>query len=76
MGDSVSRPEIDTECVLARWDAPNERTVEFYSGAVGGYITIKALPDGQVLVSLFRLDDKVRVRVEEGHLAPPDTQKP
>jgi hypothetical protein len=72
----VSRPEIDSECVLARWNAENERTVELYGGAVGGYITLRALPDGQVLVTLFRLHDKVCVRMEEGHLAPPDMDSP
>jgi hypothetical protein len=72
----VSRPDIDTECVLARWDAEHERTVEFYAGAVGGYIMLRVLPDGQVLVTLFRLHEKVRVRVEEGHLEPSDTDTP
>jgi hypothetical protein len=62
--------------VLARGDAENERTAEFYVGAVVGYITLRALPDGQVLVTLFRLDDKVGVRVEEGRLALPDTDTP
>jgi len=39
-------------------------------------ITLRALPEGDVLVTLFRLHDKVRVRVEEGHLAPPETDNP
>jgi hypothetical protein len=72
----VSRPGIDTDSVLACWDAENVRTVELYAGAVGGYITLRALPEGDVLVTLFRLHDKVRVRVEEGHLAPPETDNP
>jgi hypothetical protein len=64
----MSRPVIDTQCVLAHWDGEDEQTAEFSAGGVGGYITVHEMPGGEVLVTLFRLHPKVRVRVQQGHL--------
>lgn len=53
------KPRVITKCVANAYAGPNERIVEFD----GGLISFGAGANGEITVSLYRLDTNVRVVV-------------
>ena len=65
------RIKVDTTPVADHYVQQDiERVVEFSDPAtqLGGLISFRRTPEGELLVSLYRLDKGVAVTVEEGHL--------
>lgn len=61
----MSKPRVKTRCVANGYAADNERIVEFGVGrdGTGGLIALRHLPDGTLLVDLYRMTGKIDVRV-------------
>lgn len=55
----MKKPSVKTKCVANSYSAPNERIIEFD----GGLIAFRNLPNDVLLVSLYRLDNRVQVSV-------------
>ena len=63
---TTRKPSVLIKCVANNYAAPNERIVEFD----GGLIRFVNADDGMLYVSLYRLDNNVRVYVDKTNLVP------
>ena len=64
----MRKPRVLTKCVANAYTSNAERIVEFSNGArdetyKGGLIAFRNLPDGTLLINLYRMDKGVTVRV-------------
>lgn len=63
----MRKPKVTVNCVANAHSAPNERIVEFSDPlGNGGLISLRYMPDGTLLVDVYRVSDNVRVIVPEG----------
>ena len=67
----MARPTVNANPVANAYaDKRRERISEFSAPDGGGLISIRAMDDGTTLVSLYRLDDNVRVSAAPGVVLP------
>lgn len=56
------RPVINHQCVASRYARPDEKIIEFEHPQGGGLISIQAMEDGTIAVSVYSCDSSVLVR--------------
>lgn len=65
----MARPTVNTSCIANKYaNRHDERIIEFNDGTpggAGGLISFKRLEDGSLSVSLYHLDEGVKVHVSE-----------
>lgn len=76
----MAKPKVIVKCVADSYSAANEKIVEFSNGIrsaetlKGGLIALRNLPDGTLLVNVYRLDPGVEVRVSQNTETPPSAE--
>ena len=66
----TKRPTIKSPCVADRHHADGERIAEFSApNGKGGLISLRQMDDGQLVISLYRLDAGVIVHCNPIHFA-------
>ena len=59
----MAKPRVNIRCVANQYAGPSERIVEFGGeNGAGGLISLRNMPDGKLVVELYRCDDTVEVR--------------
>lgn len=64
----MSKPKVTTNPVANTYTGDRERIIEYSirhpsRGSIGGLIALREMPDGTLLVNLYRHDPEVDIRV-------------
>lgn len=58
----MAKPTVTLRCPANQHAGPNERIIEFSSANGGGLISFRDMPDGGLVVDVYRCDASVEVR--------------
>lgn len=61
----MTKPKVTTNPVANQYTDSRERIIEYSHKGLGGLIALREMPDGTLLVQLYRHDDKVQITVAD-----------